>query len=80
MESAIPQHLVSRRTQLARMKPDWQPPYPSFVARFAPSVARVAMDYFGVQYPFRQQSARDRPRGAGRPRSSLFGPGRAGTG
>jgi len=50
MESAIPQHLVSRRAQPTRMKPDWQPPYPSFVARFAPSVARVAMAYFGVQY------------------------------
>jgi aldoxime dehydratase len=50
MESAIPRHLVSRRTQPTRMKPDWQPPYPSFVARFAPSVARVAMAYFGVQY------------------------------
>ena len=50
MESAIPQHLVSRRTQPTRMKPDWQPPYPSFVARFAPSVAGVAMAYFGVQY------------------------------
>jgi aldoxime dehydratase len=31
MVSAIPQHLASRRTQQARMKPDWQPPYPSFV-------------------------------------------------
>ncbi len=51
MEPAIPQHLMSHRTQPARMKPDWQPPYPSFVARFAPSVARVAMAYFGVQYP-----------------------------
>ena len=50
MESAIPQHLVSLRTEPTRMKPDWQPPYPSFVARFAPSVARVAMAYFGVQY------------------------------
>ncbi|HXJ24324.1 MAG TPA: phenylacetaldoxime dehydratase family protein [Streptosporangiaceae bacterium] len=50
MESAIPQHLAARRTQPTRMKPDWQPPYPSFVARFAPSVARVAMAYFGVQY------------------------------
>ena len=45
MESAIPQHLAARRTQPTRMKPDWQPPYPSFVARFAPSVARVAMAY-----------------------------------
>jgi len=50
MESAIPQHLVTRRTEPTRMKPDWQPPYPSFVARFAPSVARVAMAYLGVQY------------------------------
>src|SRR3984893_11380270 len=50
MESAIPQHLVSRRTEPTRMKPDWHPPYPSFVARFTPSVARVAMAYFGVQY------------------------------
>ena len=30
--------------------------------------------------PFRPQSARDRPRGAGRPRGGLLGPGRAGTG
>ena len=50
MESAIPQHLVSRRAQPIGMKPSWQPPYPSFVARFAPSVARVTMAYFGVQY------------------------------
>ena len=50
MESAIPDHLLSHRTEPARMKPDWQPPYPSFVARFAPSVARVTMAYFGVQY------------------------------
>ena len=50
MESAIPGQLASRRTQPAGMKPGWQPPYPSFVARFAPSVTRVAMAYFGVQY------------------------------
>src|ERR1700745_2939414 len=50
MSSAIPPPVVSPRTQPPRMKPDWQPPYPSFVARFAPSVARVAMAYFGVQY------------------------------
>ncbi|WP_113699418.1 phenylacetaldoxime dehydratase family protein [Nonomuraea lactucae] len=50
MESAIPQHLAASRTQPTRMKPGWQPPYPSFVARFAPSVARVVMAYFGVQY------------------------------
>src|SRR5689334_11553629 len=50
MESVIPQHLATRRTQPAGMEPGWQPPYPSFVARFAPSVTRVVMSYFGVQY------------------------------
>lgn len=50
MESAIPRHLVARRTQPTRMKPDWQPPYPSFAARFAPSMERVVMAYLGVQY------------------------------
>jgi aldoxime dehydratase len=50
MESAIPQHLATARTQPTTLKPDWQPPYPSFVARFKPSVTRVAMAYLGVQY------------------------------
>jgi aldoxime dehydratase len=50
MESAIPQHLMMERTQPVGLRPGWQPPYPSFVARFAPSVTRVAMAYFGVQY------------------------------
>ncbi|GLY39853.1 phenylacetaldoxime dehydratase [Amycolatopsis sp. NBRC 101858] len=50
MESAIPPHLVTDRTAAPGPRPDWQPPYPSFVARFAPSVTRVAMAYFGVQY------------------------------
>jgi aldoxime dehydratase len=56
MESAIPEHLATPRTQPARQKPGWQPPYPSFVARFAPSVVRVAMAYFGVQYRSEQPS------------------------
>jgi aldoxime dehydratase len=51
MESAIPQYLTLPRTEPARMKPGWQPPYPSFVARFAPTVQHVVMAYFGVQYP-----------------------------
>ena len=51
MESAIPRHLAAHRTQPAGMKPGWQPPYPSFVARFEPTVERVVMAYFGVQYP-----------------------------
>lgn len=50
MESAIPQHLMRPRTQSANLKPGWQPPYPSSVARFKPSVRHVAMAYFGVQY------------------------------
>nr|GAJ35837.1 phenylacetaldoxime dehydratase [Bradyrhizobium sp. DOA9] len=31
------------------MPDDYQPPYPSFVARYKPSVSRVVMAYFGVQ-------------------------------
>jgi aldoxime dehydratase len=50
MESAIPRHLAAHRTQPAGVKPGWQPPYPSFVARFEPTVQRVVMAYFGVQY------------------------------
>lgn len=50
MESAIPQHLATERTQPATLTPGWQPPYPGYVARFAPSVTRVAMAYLGVQY------------------------------
>lgn len=50
MESAIPQHLTTERTRPATLTPGWQPPYPGFVARFAPSVTRVAMAYLGVQY------------------------------
>jgi aldoxime dehydratase len=55
MESAIPQYLTAPRTEPARMKPGWQPPYPSFVARFAPTVEHVVMAYFGVQYPAGRQ-------------------------
>jgi aldoxime dehydratase len=51
VESAIPQYLAAHRTEPAGMKPGWRPPYPSFVARFAPVVERVVMAYFGVQYP-----------------------------
>lgn len=38
MESAIPRDLAAHRTEPAGMKSSWQPPYPSFVARFAPTV------------------------------------------
>ncbi len=50
MESAIPLHLRTTRTRHKRVPDDYQPPYPSFVARHKPSVARVVMAYFGVQY------------------------------
>jgi len=50
MESAIPLHLQARRTRQSRLPQDYAPPYPSFVARFTPSVKRVAMAYFGAQH------------------------------
>jgi len=50
MESAIPQHLECPRTRHRRVPDDYTPPYPSMVARFKPSVERVVMAYFGVQY------------------------------
>lgn len=50
MESAIPLHLETERTRHKRVPDDYQPPYPSFVARYKPAVSRVVMAYFGVQY------------------------------
>jgi len=50
MESAIPPHLAQSRSQPSQLTTGWQPPYPSYVARFDPSVTRVVMAYFGVQY------------------------------
>ncbi len=50
MESAIPDHLEKPRTRPSRLRQGCTPPYPSFVARFTPSVERVAMAYFGAQY------------------------------
>ncbi|WP_073255059.1 phenylacetaldoxime dehydratase family protein [Cryptosporangium aurantiacum] len=49
MESAIPPHLTTDRTRTRRIPDDYAPPYPSFVARPAPSVKQVVMAYFGVQ-------------------------------
>jgi aldoxime dehydratase len=51
MESAIPEHLKTARSRHRRVPDDYAPPYPSFVARHKPSVARVVMAYFGVQTP-----------------------------
>jgi len=50
MESAIPDHLRAERTRTRRIPDDYAPPYPSHVARFKPSVQRVTMAYFGVQF------------------------------
>ncbi|HEY4115007.1 MAG TPA: phenylacetaldoxime dehydratase family protein [Rhizomicrobium sp.] len=49
MESAIPPHLETKRSRHKRVPDDYQPPYPSFVARYKPAVNRVVMAYFGVQ-------------------------------
>jgi aldoxime dehydratase len=50
VESAIPSHLQCPRTRARRVGDDYEPPYPSMVARFEPRVSRVVMGYFGVQY------------------------------
>jgi aldoxime dehydratase len=38
------------RTRHRRVPDDYQPPYPSFVARHRPAVERMVMAYFGIQY------------------------------
>jgi aldoxime dehydratase len=48
--SAIPDHLVVERTRPRRGREGVTPPYPSFSARFRPSVRRVVMAYYGVQH------------------------------
>ena len=50
MESAIPGHLQTARTRHRRVRDDYAPPYPSFVARHKPGVTRVVMAYFGLQF------------------------------
>ena len=50
MESAIPKHLECPRTRQRRIPDDYTPPFPATVARFKPTVKRVVMAYFGVQY------------------------------
>lgn len=51
LESAIPDHLAVERTRPRRGRNGVTPPYPSFSARFRPSVRRVVMAYYGVQHP-----------------------------
>ena len=50
MESAIPTHLRTDSTRDKRIPGDYQPPYPSFVARHKRAVKAVVMAYFGVQF------------------------------
>src|ERR1700730_13778440 len=50
MESAIPPHLQVSRSRHRRVPDDYQPPYPSFVARHRPAVGGVVMAYFGIQH------------------------------
>ena len=50
MESAIPPHLQTARSRHRLVPNDYQPPYPSFVARHKPAIGRVIMAYFGIQY------------------------------
>jgi aldoxime dehydratase len=50
MESAIPPHLQTARSRHRRVPDDYQPPYPSFVARHKPAIGRVIMAYFGIQH------------------------------
>ena len=57
MESAIPSHLQCPRSRPRRVPDDYEPPYPSFVARHAPAVQQVVMAYFGVQSPERSAAA-----------------------
>ena len=71
MEFAIPEHLKTARSRHRRVPDDYAPPYPSFVARHKPSVARVVMAYFGVQTPWRAFASRRA--GAGLDRFPLSG-------
>jgi aldoxime dehydratase len=56
MESAIPLHLQRQRTRHRRISDDYNPPYPSIVARFDPTLTQVVMAYFGVQYTNKSDS------------------------
>jgi aldoxime dehydratase len=51
VDSAIAPHLRRERVRPTRKGEDFQPPYPSFSARFPTTTVTVVMAYFGVQYP-----------------------------
>lgn len=50
MESAIPEHLRSRRSQATQRPHDWVPGPDAFVARYPQTVTNVVMAYLGVQW------------------------------
>jgi aldoxime dehydratase len=49
-EPAIPPHLELPRSRAKRMAEGYEPPHATFAARFRPSVLKVVMGYFGVQF------------------------------
>lgn len=49
MESAIPAHLRTERTQPSAMSEGHVPPFPAWAARFDPLMGQVVMAYLGVQ-------------------------------
>ena len=49
-EPAIPPHLDLPRSRVKKMSEGYEPPHATFAARFRPSVLKVVMGYFGVQY------------------------------
>lgn len=49
LESAIPEYLVTERICPRRTPGSYQPPFPSYSARFPVSTTRVVMAYFGIQ-------------------------------
>ena len=50
MESSIPENLRCPRTRARRVRDDYAPPYPAWVARASKSIRQVTMGYFGVQW------------------------------
>ncbi|RYP91590.1 hypothetical protein DL770_002304 [Monosporascus sp. CRB-9-2] len=50
LESAIPEHLRCTRIRPAKEPPNFQPPYPSYSARFPENVSDLVMAVVGAQY------------------------------
>jgi aldoxime dehydratase len=50
VESSIPEDLRCPRTRARRVRDDYAPPYPAWVARASKSIRQVTMAYFGVQW------------------------------